>query len=83
MSAAAPVLATVPLLFAAEHRYTGTALGWNLGAITAGATTPPIAFWLVDRFDTSIAPAGVCLVGAAVGLLAARMIDRRTRTLDV
>lgn len=81
ISAAAPVLAGVPLLFRRTHRYTGVALGWNLGAITAGATTPLVAFWSVEQLDSPLAPAGVCLLGAVLGVVAARLIDRQLRRL--
>ncbi|WP_179220170.1 MFS transporter [Rhodococcus sp. NCIMB 12038] len=69
MAAAAPVLASVPMLFRTEHRYTGTALGWNIGAVTAGATTPLVAFWLVEQTDSPISPAGVCLIAAVLGVV--------------
>lgn len=79
IAAGAPVLASVPLLFRTTHRYTGVATGWNLGAITAGATTPLVAFWLVERFGSSVAPAGVCVLGAVLGIVAARLIGARLR----
>lgn len=79
MAAAAPVLASVPLIFHRHHRYTGVAMGWNLGAIAAGATTPLVAFWLVEHFDSSIAPAIVCMLGAVLGVIAALLIGGRLR----
>lgn len=76
IAAGAPVLASVPMLFKAENRYTGSALGWNLGAITAGATTPLIAFWLVEQLSSSIAPAGMCLLAAVIGVIVTFPISR-------
>lgn len=68
IAGAAPMLAVVPLLFHPEHRYTGAALGWNIGAITAGATTPLAAFWLVENLQSPLAPAIICITGAVLGV---------------
>lgn len=68
IAGSAPMLAVVPLLFRSEHRYTGAALGWNIGAITAGATTPLAAFWLVENLQSQLAPAVICIVGAIIGI---------------
>jgi MFS transporter, MHS family, proline/betaine transporter len=58
-------LSTYAELFTTRVRYTGIALGFNLGAALAGGTAPYICTWLVDTTGSALAPAWF-LVGTAV-----------------
>lgn len=54
-------------LFGRNVRYTGVALGFNIGTIVAGGTAPYFAAQLVELTGSGMAPAywviGVCLIG--------------------
>lgn len=69
----------IPELFDREVRYTGTALGWNIGVVIAGGTAPVVCVWLVERTGNALSPAlfvmGVCVVGA-LAVLSARRSQR-------
>lgn len=65
----AGVYTIVPRLFPHESRYSGVALGWNIGAVAAGGTAPYAAVWLVDRTGNSLAPAFIVIGAAAVGFI--------------
>jgi MHS family proline/betaine transporter-like MFS transporter len=56
---------TLAELFPAKVRYTGVALGFNIGGTVAGGTAPLISTWLVGVMHTPIAPA-YFLAGTAV-----------------
>jgi MHS family proline/betaine transporter-like MFS transporter len=58
----------LPQLFDQEARYTGVAMGWNLGVIVAGGTAPYAAVWLVERTGNILAPAFFVIALAIVGL---------------
>ena len=58
-------LSTYAELFTTRVRYTGIALGFNLGAALAGGTAPYICTWLVDATGSALSPA-YFLVGTAV-----------------
>ena len=60
----------LPLLFKKELRYTGVAMGWNLGVVIAGSTAPFFAVWLIERTGNVLAPAFFVIVIAVVGLIA-------------
>lgn len=66
----AGVFAYVPRLFTAETRFTGTAVGWNLGDILAGGTAPYIAVWLVTTTDNNLSPGLFVVAASIIGLVA-------------
>lgn len=58
-------------LFTTRIRYTGIALGFNIGAATAGGTAPYICTWLVDTSGVSVAPAYFVMATAVITLATA------------
>ena len=64
-------------LFTTRVRYTGIALGFNIGAAAAGGTAPYICTWLVDVTGSSVSPA-YFLMGTAVVTLIAALSMRET-----
>lgn len=66
-------------LFPRATRYTGVALGFNIGTIAAGGTAPYVAAQLVDSTGSSMSPAywvvGVCVIGVLT-LLTVRETSR-------
>lgn len=64
-------------LFPTSVRYTGIALGFNVGAALAGGTAPYVCTWLVDVTGSSLAPAWF-LMGTAVVTLVAALRMRET-----
>lgn len=58
-------------------RITGVSLGFNVGAIIGGGTSPYLATALTDATGNSLAPAYVLMIAAAIGLLA--MIKAKER----
>jgi MHS family proline/betaine transporter-like MFS transporter len=60
-----PVMITV---FPAEVRYSGSSLGWNLGAILGGGRSPIVAGLLVSGTGSPSAPALFVFAAAAMGL---------------
>ncbi|WNV76581.1 MFS transporter [Geodermatophilus sp. DSM 44513] len=66
----------LPLLFDQRSRYTGVAMGWNLGVIMAGGTAPYLAVWLIERTGNELAPAFFVIVVSLVGLAALASIRR-------
>jgi MHS family proline/betaine transporter-like MFS transporter len=64
-------------MFSTRVRYTGIALGFNIGAAAAGGTAPYICTWLVDVTGSHLAPA-YFLMGAAVITLVAALRMRET-----
>jgi MFS transporter, MHS family, proline/betaine transporter len=64
-------------MFTTRVRYTGIALGFNIGAAAAGGTAPYICTWLVDATGSHLAPA-FFLMGAAVITLVAAVRMRET-----
>lgn len=59
----------LPQLFDKTSRFTGVAMGWNLGVIVAGGTAPYVAVWLVERTGNILAPAFFVITLAVVGLV--------------
>ncbi|WP_072805923.1 MFS transporter [Rhodococcoides yunnanense] len=78
-SAAAQVGAytILPQFFDKRSRYTGVAMGWNLGVIIAGGTAPFVAVWLVERTGNILSPAFFVMALAAVGLVALATVRAR------
>lgn len=72
-------------LFPTRVRYTGIALGFNIGSAAAGGTAPYICTWLVDATGSSVAPAGFVMATALVTLVAAVTLRETsgTRLRDV
>ncbi len=72
---------SIPELFPPNVRYTGTALGWNIGVVIAGGTAPVVCAWLVERTGIALSPAlfvmTLSLVGAVAVLSVARTHSRR------
>ena len=64
-------------MFPTKVRYTGIALGFNVGAATAGGTAPYISTWLVEATGSNLSPA-FFLVGTAVITLMAVFAMRET-----
>jgi len=57
--------------FPTRVRYTGIALGFNVGAALAGGTAPYISTWLVSTTGSSISPAYFFIATAVITLIAA------------
>jgi MHS family proline/betaine transporter-like MFS transporter len=58
-------------MFTTRVRYTGIALGFNIGAASAGGTAPYICTWLVDATGSALSPAFFLMGTAVITLLAA------------
>lgn len=78
-SAAAQVGAytILPQFFDKQSRYTGVAMGWNLGVIIAGGTAPFVAVWLVEQTGNILSPAFFVMTLAVVGLIALATVRAR------
>ncbi|MFF9217149.1 MFS transporter [Streptomyces viridosporus] len=71
-----PTWALVAELFPTKVRFTGIALGYNLGAIVAGGTAPFIAETLVQSTGHDTSPAGWIILVALIGLLSVASVGR-------
>ncbi|UYP17922.1 MFS transporter [Rhodococcus sp. Z13] len=71
-----PTYALAAELFPTNVRYTGIALGYNLGTIIAGGTAPLIAEMLVQRTGSDTSPAGWVILVAVVGLVSVATVGR-------
>ena len=64
-----PAASLWPHLFERRVRYTGMAIGYNVGTVLAGGTAPYIAAFLVDQTGNLLSPAfyvmGVSVIGIA------------------
>ncbi|QUH02058.1 MFS transporter [Saccharopolyspora erythraea] len=64
-----PAASLFPRLFERRVRYTGMAVGYNLGNIVAGGTAPYAAAYLIDRTGNVLSPSffvmTVCVIGIA------------------
>jgi len=69
----------LPRLFGQRTRFTGVAMGWNLGVVIAGGTAPLIAVWLIEQTGNVLAPAFFVIVASLIGLLA--LVGLRERAL--
>jgi MHS family proline/betaine transporter-like MFS transporter len=58
-------------MFTTRVRYSGIALGLNIGAAAAGGTAPYICTWLVDVTGSNLSPAYFLMATAVVTLVAA------------
>lgn len=67
----------LPQLFDKASRFTGVAMGWNLGVIIAGGTAPYVAVWLVARTGNNLAPAFFVIALAIVGLITVLTVRAR------
>lgn len=56
-------------LFPSKVRYSGVALGYNLGTIVAGGTAPVVAAWLVQSTGRDTSPALWIMAVSFVGLI--------------
>lgn len=61
--------------FPPEFRYSGVAMGWNIGNALFGGTTPMIAAILVEKFGV-ISPAYYIICTATIFLIIARITQR-------
>jgi MFS family permease len=59
-----PMAAFIPEIFATRHRYTGTGLAFNIGAVIGGALPPVVAGVLLAAF-------GGWAIGAMVAVFVA------------
>jgi MHS family proline/betaine transporter-like MFS transporter len=60
--------ATMVELFPTQTRYTGVAIGYNVGQAVLSGTAPLVAVWLIERTNSEVAPAFYLI---ASGLVAA------------
>lgn len=67
-------------LFPTRVRYTGIALGFNIGSAAAGGTAPYICTWLVDVTGSPVAPAGFVMGTALITLVAALALRETSGT---
>jgi len=65
----APLAAWFAEMFSPEVRYSGVTIGFQLGALLAGAPTPLIATALLAKYHSADSVAVLAMVGAAVTLL--------------
>lgn len=52
-------------LFPTQTRYTGVAIGYNLGQAVLSGTAPLVAVWLVEKTGSAVAPA-FYLIGCGI-----------------
>ncbi|WP_256974264.1 hypothetical protein [Rhodococcus sp. NCIMB 12038] len=69
----------MPLLFDKDVRFTGVAMGWNLGVVIAGGTAPFVAVWLVAKTGNILSPAVFVIVAAVIGLISVAGVARRSK----
>ena len=74
------VYTIIPQFFDKRSRYTGVAMGWNLGVIIAGGTAPFVAVWLVEQTGNILSPAFFVMVLAVAGLVALATVRARHHT---
>ena len=67
-------------LFTTKVRYTGIALGFNIGAAAAGGTAPYICTWLVATTGSNLSPAYFFMGAALVTLVAALKLPESVGT---
>ncbi len=72
-------------IFAAEVRYTGISLGYQIGAAVAGGTAPLIAATLLLKFNDSYVPVALYIIFTAIVSLTAiwAVNDRKNQDLDI
>jgi metabolite-proton symporter len=77
-----PMAAVLPELFAANVRYTGSAIAYNVSSILGAAVAPFIAVWLWSKADGSPVLVGAYLSVMAVITLAALLAEKETQHVD-
>jgi MHS family proline/betaine transporter-like MFS transporter len=63
-----PAASLWPHLFERRVRYTGMAIGYNVGTVLAGGTAPYIATWLVQHTGNELSPAFFVMVVCVIGI---------------
>jgi MHS family proline/betaine transporter-like MFS transporter len=63
-----PAASLWPHLFERRVRYTGMAIGYNIGTVLAGGTAPYIAAWLVQHTGNLLSPAFFVMVVCVIGV---------------
>ncbi|MGW3483994.1 MFS transporter [Rhodococcus indonesiensis] len=79
--AAGPVGAMLPEMFDTKYRYTGAGMGWALGAVLGGASTPLIATQLTEAGESG--KIGWMLAGFGVLSLLATLILPETKRREL
>jgi len=74
------VYLTFTQAFPPEVRYTGAAIGFNLGAVIGGGFTPAAAAWLVESTDRPQSPALLVISAAVVGIAAMLVLRKQSLT---
>src|SRR5699024_6431846 len=71
-------------IFAANVRYTGISLGYQIGAAVAGGTAPLIATYLLYKFNDSYVPVALYMILTSIISLVAiwTVKDRTSEELD-
>ncbi|GAB2458154.1 MFS transporter [Xylanimonas ulmi] len=77
-----PMAAVLPELFAANVRYTGSAIAYNVSSILGAAVAPFIAVWLWSKGGGSPVLVGVYLSVMAVITLVALALEKETQHID-
>ncbi|KQV23999.1 MULTISPECIES: MFS transporter [unclassified Kitasatospora] len=77
-----PVAGYLPELFPTRLRYTGVALGYNLGGVVGGATAPLVATRLNSAYGTAV-PIGWYAAGVGVVSLLSLLALPETRGRDL
>ncbi|MDF3306214.1 MFS transporter [Rhodococcus sp. T2V] len=76
------VFTMAPRLFAARHRYTGVAVGYNIGVMIAGGTAPFVSVALAEGTGHALAPAFFVLGVALLGLFTMVLTPRKALVAD-
>jgi MHS family proline/betaine transporter-like MFS transporter len=63
-----PAASLWPHLFERRVRYTGMAIGYNVGTVLAGGTAPYIAAFLVDKTGNLLSPAFYVMAVSVIGI---------------
>ncbi|MFH8492539.1 MFS transporter [Streptomyces coeruleorubidus] len=77
-----PAASLWPHLFERRVRFTGMAIGYNIGTVLAGGTAPYIAAFLVQRTGNQLSPAffvmTVCVIGIGALLTVRKDVGAKT-----
>jgi metabolite-proton symporter len=77
-----PMAAVLPELFAANVRYTGSAIAYNVSSILGAAVAPFIAVWLWSKADGSPVLVGLYLSVMSAITLVALLLEKETQHVD-
>ena len=77
-----PAGSYLPELFAAEHRYTGAGLGYNLAGILGGAIPPLLAPGLVASYGSFAIGVMLSLIGLLSLICVTALPETRQRALE-